>query len=246
VTQAHDLQLLVGDIAHLGCALPPKFVAVAIVAKLPAEWHDSATSIKHKREEISMEDLIAALDVEEKARAKDAQTKNVQNSANFVQKNKQFNKKKGLKQNKTTSFKKNKIEKKGMKNLTYFVCGNPGHFAKDCNDRKDRTTELRQKFTHVTIGEASTSEGYGNPFVVYSAFHSIDWWVNTSANVHVCSDISLFSSYQAAGAFSVLMGNGSRASVLGSEVNFRENPPIEECPVRTCHKQEPVERVSPV
>jgi hypothetical protein len=38
VTQAHDPQLLVGDIAHLGCALPPKFVAVAIVAKLPAEW----------------------------------------------------------------------------------------------------------------------------------------------------------------------------------------------------------------
>jgi hypothetical protein len=90
----------------LGCALPPKFVVAAIVAKLPAEWRDFATSIKHKREEISMEDLIAALDVKEKARAKDAQTKNVQNSANFVQKNKQFNKKKGLKQNKTTSFKK--------------------------------------------------------------------------------------------------------------------------------------------
>jgi hypothetical protein len=146
VTQAHDLQLLVGDIAHLGCALPPKFVAAAIVAKLPAEWRDFATSIKHKREEISMEDLIAALDVEEKARAKDAQTKNVQSSANVVQKNKQFNKKKGLKQNKTTSFKKKKTEKKDMKNLTCFVCGNPGHFAKDCKDRKDRTTELRQKW----------------------------------------------------------------------------------------------------
>jgi hypothetical protein len=31
----------------------------------------------------------------------------------------------------------------------------------------------------------------------------------------VCSDIYLFSSYQAAGASSILMGNGSRASVLG-------------------------------
>ena len=138
VTQAHDLQLLVGEIAHLGCALPPKFVAAAIVAKLPAEWRDFATALKHKREEISIEDLIAALDVEEKARAKDVQVKNVQNSANFVQNKKQFNKKKGPKANKVTSFKKKKTEKKtekkDLKNLTCFVCGNPGHFA-TCDER---------------------------------------------------------------------------------------------------------------
>ena len=117
VTQAHDLQLLVGEIAHLGCALPPKFVAAAIVAKLPAEWRDFATALKHKREEISIEDLIAALDVEEKARAKDVQVKNVQNSANFVQNKKQFNKKKGPKANKVTSFKKKKQKKKQRRRI---------------------------------------------------------------------------------------------------------------------------------
>lgn len=120
VTQAHDLQLLVGEIAHLGCALPPKFVAAAIVAKLLAEWRDFTTSLKHKREEISIEDLIAALDVEEKARAKDVQVRNVQNGANFVQKKKHFNKKEGLKMNKITRFKKRKKTEK--KDLTYFVC----------------------------------------------------------------------------------------------------------------------------
>jgi hypothetical protein len=60
-----------------------------------------------------MEDLIGTLDVEEKARAKDAQIKNAQNSANFVHKNKQFNKKKGLKQNKTTGFKKEENREEG-------------------------------------------------------------------------------------------------------------------------------------
>ena len=34
------------------------------------------------------------------------------------------------------------------------------------------------------------------------------------ANVHVCSDMSLFSSYQGAWTSSILMGNGLAASIL--------------------------------
>ena len=43
----------------------------------------------------------------------------------------------------------------------------------------------------------------------------MSWWFNTGANVHVCADISLFSSYQAVQDSSVLMENGSHASVRG-------------------------------
>ena len=43
----------------------------------------------------------------------------------------------------------------------------------------------------------------------------MSWWFDTGANVHVCADISLFSSYQAIQGSSVLMGNGSHASVHG-------------------------------
>jgi len=43
----------------------------------------------------------------------------------------------------------------------------------------------------------------------------MSWWFDTGANVHVCADISLFSSYQAVQDSSVLMGNGSHASVRG-------------------------------
>jgi hypothetical protein len=38
---------------------------------------------------------------------------------------------------------------------------------------------------------------------------------DTGANIHVCADISMFSSYQVTQAGSVLMGNGSRAFVQG-------------------------------
>lgn len=163
VAHAHDLQLLVGEISHLGCVLPPKFLVVAIVAKLPTTWRDFATSLQHKREEISIEDLIVALDVEEKARVKDALN---QNKANIVQK-KANKKNKGPKVNKSTSFKKKKTKKKDLKNITYYVCDKPGHMAKDCHDSKDRNIDLSKKFANVTIGEASTLGGYNNSLCLF-------------------------------------------------------------------------------
>jgi hypothetical protein len=62
-------------------------VAGAIITKLPHSWRDFATTLKHKRNEFTFDDLIATLDVEEKARAKDTHGKAVASpsSANFVQ-----------------------------------------------------------------------------------------------------------------------------------------------------------------
>jgi hypothetical protein len=98
VTQAHEFQLLAGEIASLGCPIPDRVVAADIIAKLPTSWRDFATSLKHKREDISTESLITTLDVVEKARAKDtpstsAATKNGA-SANIVVDKNNHNKKK--------------------------------------------------------------------------------------------------------------------------------------------------------
>jgi hypothetical protein len=48
-----------------------------------------------------------------------------------------------------------------------------------------------------------------------SVFQSTTWWLDSSANVHVCSVFSLFSSYQVTQDSSVMMGNGSHASIRG-------------------------------
>jgi hypothetical protein len=45
-------------------------VTGAIIAMLSHSWRDFATSLKHKRKEFTFDDLIATLDVEEKAREK--------------------------------------------------------------------------------------------------------------------------------------------------------------------------------
>jgi hypothetical protein len=84
--------------------------------------------MKHKRHEISVENLIAPLDVKEKTRAKDTYSKGGEGhfSANMVQKNhnKDKEKTKSNKPNKTVNFKKkNKAE------VTCFACGETCHFC---------------------------------------------------------------------------------------------------------------------
>jgi hypothetical protein len=71
VTQAHEIQCIVKELRVLKIVIPDKFVAGGIIAKLPPSWRDFATALKHKTVHMSISDLIASLDVEKKARAKD-------------------------------------------------------------------------------------------------------------------------------------------------------------------------------
>ena len=217
VEQAHEIQCIVKELELLKCVLPDKFVAGCMIAKLPPSWRNFATTLKHKRQEISVENLIASLDVEEKARAKDTTEKGgeVQPTANMVQryqqnKNKGKNKPVFNKPTKTTTFKKKKFNKA---ELECYACGKPGHFSKECPERADRRGKTSSKTVNMVT--ASNTDGYGNLSIVLSVFQSSSWWIDSGANVHVCADISLFTSYQVARDSSVLMGNGSHASVRG-------------------------------
>jgi hypothetical protein len=82
-------------------------VVGCIIAKLPFSWRNFTTSLKHKRQKISVKNLIASLDVEEKARAKDNIKKGNEEkaSAHFVQRNHGKNKEKP----KQPAFNANKI-----------------------------------------------------------------------------------------------------------------------------------------
>jgi len=86
VRQAHEFQLIVRELEQPGHVLADKFVAGGIIAKLPPSWRNFAITLKYKRQKISVEDLLASLDVEEKAWAKDAPPKAPeQSSANVMQ-----------------------------------------------------------------------------------------------------------------------------------------------------------------
>ena len=71
VEQAHEVQHMARELELLKCVIPDEFVIGFIIAKLSPSCRGFGTTLKHKRQKISVENLIASLDVEEKARAKD-------------------------------------------------------------------------------------------------------------------------------------------------------------------------------
>jgi hypothetical protein len=97
VQQAHEIQCIAKDLELLKCALPKKFLTGCIIAKLPHSWRNFTTTLKYKRQEISVKNLIASLDVEEKAQAKHTTKKGEGHAtSNFVQKGKPSGKNKEL------------------------------------------------------------------------------------------------------------------------------------------------------
>jgi hypothetical protein len=131
VVEAHEIQPLAKELEQFPCVLPDKFVAGGIIAKLPPSWMDFATTLKHKRQEFSVAELIGSLDVEEKARAKETRGKGVDtSSANMVQKKKSnvsHNNKRKNKQENATKPKQAASFKKKNKGAGYFVCGSTDH-----------------------------------------------------------------------------------------------------------------------
>jgi hypothetical protein len=69
----------------------------------------------------------------------------------------------------------------------------------------------------MVVSEGGGTTGYGNFLpTVLLVCSSPEWWIDIGANIYVCADISMFSSYQVEGTTSLLMGNCAHACVLGA------------------------------
>jgi hypothetical protein len=99
VEQAHEIQALAKELKLFSCPLPDKFVADSIIAKLSPSWKDFATSLKHKRQEFNVAELIGTLDGEERTRAKNKRKWIETSSINMVQKKNSFAFRKNKKKN---------------------------------------------------------------------------------------------------------------------------------------------------
>jgi hypothetical protein len=105
---------------------------------------DFATTLKHKRQEFSVAELIGSLDVQERARAKDTRGKGVETSrANLVQRK---------------NYNASHNNKKKNKGVGCFVCGSTDHWASACLDRKfkqEKKPAQEKKTTNMVVSETA-------------------------------------------------------------------------------------------
>nr|CAB3471194.1 unnamed protein product [Digitaria exilis] len=66
--QLQELQLLVRDLVQYNRLLPDSFQVNAILAKLPSSWRDFVTARRHMKTQLTLPELTAAINVEERAR----------------------------------------------------------------------------------------------------------------------------------------------------------------------------------
>ncbi|XP_062213861.1 uncharacterized protein LOC133914915 [Phragmites australis] len=82
--QLQELQLIVKDLVQYNCILPDNFLVNAILAKLSSSWRDFVTTRYYMKKQMTLSKLSAAINAEERARASNKPSPQVQ--AHLVEK----------------------------------------------------------------------------------------------------------------------------------------------------------------
>ena len=219
ISQVQYLQVILHEIHAEGMVLSESFQVVAIIEKLPPNWKNFKNYLKHKRKEMKLEDLIVRLRIEEDNRVSKKKVDNhsMESKTHVIEEGHKTNKKmkyvgqQGAKGGDSKKFKGN-----------CFVCNKPGHRAKDCRNRKAQVNHKRKTAQANIIEVEKLSENASN--ISFSAVVSEvnlvgstkEWWVDTEATRHICSDKKMFSSYEAINhGEQLFMGNSSTFKVEG-------------------------------
>ena len=137
LSQVQELQVVVHDIHAEGMTLSETFQVAAFIEKLPPSWRDFKNYLKHKRKELSLEDLIVRLRIEEDNRLSEKKVgKNLEVSRANVVEGSKPNKKRTMPGKSGDGF------NQGLRKFVgkCFNCCKSGHRAKDCRAKKRQKT----------------------------------------------------------------------------------------------------------
>lgn len=219
--QVHVYENLCADVLNEDMKICEVFQANVLLEKFPPSWREFRNNLKHRKEFLSLQDLISHMRIEEANRIKDNQDSVLVNvtKANLVESaaapgsdkfkgkgKKVFNK--GKKQGKVNK-PSGKIQKK---TFVCYVCGKPDHKAYQCPQRQGSVQKeppqanlaVSDEVIAAVVVEANLVENRS------------DWILDTGASRHFCSNKELLHDFQdATGGECVYMGNAATAGVLG-------------------------------
>ncbi|GJT83237.1 pol polyprotein [Tanacetum coccineum] len=230
ISQVQDLQVLLHDIHAEGMTLSETFQVAAIIEKLPLSWVEFKNYLKHKRKEMSVEDLVVRLRIEEDNKLAQKDTYAPDSAkANMVEhagsssrsnskgkgKDKKKNDKKGKGKSEYLAPKAGIVKQKFQG--TCYNCDQPGHRAANCkmpkrvNPRQaNMVDENVDMIAMVSDVCAMISE------VNLVGTNNSGWWIDTGATRHVCADKSMFHSFRAVdNGQKLYMGNSATADIKG-------------------------------
>ncbi|KAL0367632.1 UNVERIFIED_CONTAM: Retrovirus-related Pol polyprotein from transposon TNT 1-94 [Sesamum radiatum] len=188
--------------------LSESFQVAAMIEKLPPLWKDFKNYLKHKRKEMGLEDLIVRLRIEEDNRLSEMKSGRLQieAKANLMEQNETSHKRKRV------DYKPKKGKAKKIKGNCY-NCGKPNHMAKDCRlPKKNQAHVSEVRSVPIDLGELNLSA------VVFEANlvdNPREWWIDTGATRHICSDKEMFSTYTPINGRKLFMGNSATSNIVG-------------------------------
>ncbi|CAH9128978.1 unnamed protein product [Cuscuta epithymum] len=155
--QTQEFELILHSLREADMELPEKFKVMAVIEKFPKSWEDFGLTLKHKMKKITWKSLMHSITVEEEhKKAGYIVPVEFQPKAHIVTGGKQSQ---NSKNKQPSSFKpikaKLKIAKKPKANRPCWNCGQMGHWAKLCPNKKAKAQSGGPQVNVVTGGTSS-------------------------------------------------------------------------------------------
>ncbi|KAL6312007.1 hypothetical protein AAG906_017660 [Vitis piasezkii] len=208
VSQVQELQVILHEIHAEGMMLSETFQVAAIIEKLPPAWKDFKNDLKHKRKEMSIEDLIIRLRIEEdnrRSEKKGAHTLN-EAKANFVEHGQSSKAKTNNNKGKGSKLgPKGGISKKPKFQGKCFNCGKQGHKSVDCRLPKKNKPKEANVIDDITknVSDIDLTDSLEVNLV---GSNRKEWWMDTK----------MFSTFEPIeNGEKVFMGNSATSEIKG-------------------------------
>ena len=206
MSQVQEFQVILNEIQVERMVLSEDFQVATIIEKLPPGWKDFKNYLKHERKEMSMEDLIVRLHIEEdNRRSKKRRLTPVEAKENIVEHGQSSKKNKFVKWSKLEP--KGGVSKKPKLKV--------GHKSVDCKQPKKKKNEANI-VDNITQEVADISL-----FAVVSKVNMVgsnprEWWIDIGATRHVYSNREMFITFELVlDGESLFMGNLATLAIEG-------------------------------